>query len=274
MSSITRSSMRSGWARRTQGTRDVTSKRGNAAINLLALVLLLGVWESASRLGLVPPIILPPPSSIGGALLTLVAADWILPAILATGSAAVLGFLVASVLGIGLGTLVAHISLLRAAVFPYVVVFQLIPTVAMAPIYVIWLGPGIESKAALAFTLAFFPITVNTMSGMKQVPMNAALLMRSLGASNTQTFRMLTLPAALPYIFAGLRTAGPYALLGAMVGEFVVAREGLGYRLLEAGFAIKTDQVWATVFVISALGMTLYGSIALAHSRLVWWSEK
>jgi NitT/TauT family transport system permease protein len=164
-----------------------------------------------------------------------------------------------------------QVRLLRQVAYPYMVVMQVTPSVVLAPLFIVWFGFGISSKIVIAVSTAFFVVLVNTLSGLASVSENSRLLMRSLCASRGQTLFKLTLPTALPYIFAALKTASTLALIGALVGEFVTARAGLGRLLTQFSFALRQDMMFATVLVVGAMGVALYGLVAFLEKKLVWW---
>lgn len=240
-------------------------------VSLGVLITFLLAWTLSSQLRLISPLVLPPPASIATEIMDVVRAPWFLGDLVATTTETIVGYLLAAVVAIFLGVVLSTFRRLRRIVYPYVVVFQVIPSVALAPVLIIWLGPGISSKIGLAFTISFFVVLVNTIEGLERVPANSLRLMTSLAASRRQTFLMLSLPAALPYVFAGLRTSATLALIGALVGEFITSTAGLGRRLVEFSFAMKADSVWALLVLIGALGMVLYGIVALIDRRVVWW---
>jgi NitT/TauT family transport system permease protein len=243
----------------------------DALVSGAVFAVFLGAWTMASSAKLISPIVLPAPAAIGAEILDVVRQPWFPGDVVATASETLIGYGLAAVIGILLGVLLSSFDRLRRVVYPYIVVFQVIPSVALAPVLIIWLGPGLPSKIGLAFTISFFVILVNTIEGMDRVPANSRRLMTSLAASRRQTFTMLALPAALPYIFAGLRTGATLALVGALVGEFITSSVGMGRRLVEYSFAMKADSVWALLVLIGALGMLLYGIVALIDRRVVWW---
>jgi NitT/TauT family transport system permease protein len=220
---------------------------------------------------LVSAIVLPSPFAVGAGLVTLVTAPWFPQHLFTTALEMLLGFWLASVSAFTTGVILAHIPLVRRVTYPFMVVFQVMPMVVLAPVIVVWFGFGIESKVVVAVTTAFFVVLVNTLAGIDAVHRNSVLLMRSLVASKRQMLFMLTLPSALPYVFAGLKTAATLALIGALVGEFVTARQGLGRLLTQFSFALKQDLVFATVLVVGLLGVLMYGSVAILQRRLVWW---
>ena len=181
------------------------------------------------------------------------------------------GFALSIAFGIPMALVIAYSRTVESYVYPLLVFSQSVPKIAIAPLFVVWFGFGIESKIVVAVTTAFFVVLVNTLAGIDAVHRNSVLLMRSLVASKRQIFFMLTLPSSLPYVFAGLKTAATLALIGALVGEFVTARQGLGRLLTQFSFALKQDLVFATVLMVGLLGVLMYGSVALLQRRLVWW---
>ena len=148
---------------------------------------------------------------------------------------------------------------------------QVTPSIVLAPLFIVWFGFGISSKIVIAVSTAFFVVLVNTLSGLASVPENSRLLMRSMCASRLQTLFKLSLPTAMPFIFAALKTASTLALIGALVGEFVTARSGLGRLLTQFSFALRQDMMFATVIVVAALGVILYGLVAFLEKKLIWW---
>jgi NitT/TauT family transport system permease protein len=241
-----------------------------------APLLLIGVilgWAWISESGLVPRIILPPPAQVGDALLQLLTAPWFPRHLITTVTEMVLGFVIASVVAIAVAIALHHWPFARQITYPYIVTFQVTPMIALAPVFVIWFGFGIESKILIAVTTAFFVVLVTTLAGLESVRRNSVLLMRSFDASRRQMFLMLTLPSALPYMFAGFKTAATMALIGALVGEFVTAQAGLGRLLTQFSFAIEQDLLFATVIVIAAVGLLMYGAVSLIQRRVVWWRE-
>ncbi|NJD27401.1 MAG: ABC transporter permease [Chloroflexi bacterium] len=238
-------------------------------IGTLAGLLVLWYWANASRA--VSSLLLPAPLAVAEGFITLVTSSFFYGHLFATAFETIVGFALAAVAGILLAVALSQSRFVERIAQPYIVVFQVLPKVALAPVLVIWLGFGFESKIALSAAIAFFPVLVNTMKGIEGVPANAVRLMRSLAASRRQVFTMLTVPVALPYIFAGLRSAATLALIGAVVGEYVTAREGLGKLLVTFSANAQQPLVWATTAVIGALGLLLYGIMILISRRVVWW---
>lgn len=251
--------------------RRLLRERPEIVLSPLALVVVLYLWDQVTRNGLVSPVLLPSPGSVWRALRVLLTADWFPENLWTTVAETLAGFGIAAVAAVAIAILLDQIRLLRQVAYPYMVVLQVMPSVVLAPLFIVWFGFGISSKIVIAVSTAFFVILVNTLSGLSSVPENSRLLMRSLCASRRQTLVKLTLPTALPYIFAALKTASTLALIGALVGEFVTARAGLGQLLTQFSFALRQDMMFATVLVVGALGVILYGIVAFLEKKLVWW---
>jgi NitT/TauT family transport system permease protein len=251
--------------------RRLLRERPEIVLAPLALVVLLYLWDLITRTGLVSPVLLPTPWSVWRALKLLLTAPWFPANLWTTVVETLAGFAIAAVSAVGIAILLDQIRLLRQVAYPYMVVLQVMPSVVLAPLFIVWFGFGISSKIVIAVSTAFFVILVNTLSGLSSVPENSRLLMRSLCASRRQMLFKLSLPTALPYIFAAFKTASTLALIGALVGEFVTARSGLGRLLTQFSFALRQDLMFATVFVVGALGVALYGIVAFLEKKLVWW---
>jgi NitT/TauT family transport system permease protein len=237
----------------------------------LALVAVIYLWDLVTRVGLVAPVLLPSPWAVWRAMRLLLTADWFPQHLWATVAETLAGFAIAAVTAVVIAIVLDQVRLLRQVAYPYMVVLQVMPSVVLAPLFIVWFGFGISSKIVIAVSTAFFVILVNTLSGLSSVSENSRLLMRSMCASRSQMLFKLSLPTALPYVFAALKTASTLALIGALVGEFVTARAGLGRLLTQFSFALRQDMMFATVLVVGALGVALYGVVALAEKKIVWW---
>ena len=249
--------------------------RGSATDGLLAIAVLVAVlatWQWASMVRAISSLLLPSPVAIANALVGLLTSPFYYGHLGATAFEAISGFAIGAVVAITLAMILTQLPTVGQLASPYIVAFQVLPKVALAPLLVIWLGFGMESKIALSIAISFFPILISTIKGIERVPMNSIRLMRSLRASRRQVLIMLIVPVALPYIFAGLRAGATLALIGAVVGEYVTAREGLGKLLITFASNAQQPSVWATTFVIGALGLLLYGVVGAIGRRLVWWS--
>ena len=200
----------------------------NVAVTLAIFAGSLGAWEAVVRAFEIPIFILPPPSQVAMALYRGIASGLYINHLGYTLLETLLGFIAGSLLGFFLGTAVAMNRWVEFFLYPYIVMFQSLPKVALAPLIVVWFGLGLTSKVINAALVAFFPLLVNTMVGLKSADEDRVSLMRSLAASDRQIFWMLRLPNALPFVMAGLDVAMIFALIGAIVAEFVGAQRGLG----------------------------------------------
>jgi len=237
---------------------------------LLAGAVLL-LWELGVRLGGVPEVILPAPTRILAIVLDkrdiLLRHAW--PTILESAG----GFVLSSLLGIGLAILLSYSRLAREALYPNLVFFQLIPKIALAPLFIIWLGIGSESRLAFAVFISFFPIVISTLAGFSSVDPNMVRLCRSLTATEWQVFSSVKFPSALPYIFSGMKVAMTLAIIGVIIGEFITAQQGLGYLIVFATARADTVVAMASIAVLCAGGLLLYGVVAAAEAlanRFYW----
>ena len=183
----------------------------------------------------------------------------------------VVGFLMASVLGIALGGALVVSRRIEQALWPHVLIFQLIPKVAVAPLFIIWLGMGPSSRLAFAVFLSFFPIAVSAATGFRAADKTALRLCQSLTASTWQTFYRVRVPYAIPHIFAGLKVGVTVAIIGVVIGEFVTAQEGLGYIIMFASSAAQTALVFAAIALLCGIGLLLYGAVAIAELLVRRW---
>lgn len=233
------------------------------------LLIGLVIWEATTRGGLIPPFILPAPSAIALRLKDL---GWLLaPHVIVTATEIVLGFLLAVVGGIGLAIATAYLPPFERAIYPWIVASQAVPKVAIGPLFVMWLGFGLLPKVLIAFLIAFFPIMIDTVVGLRSVEQELLFLLRSMGARRWKTFLYLNLPNALPNIFAGMKVAITLATVGAIVGEFIGANEGLGYILIFANGTIDTTLIFAALVLISVLAVLCYAVVGFIEDFFIWW---
>jgi NitT/TauT family transport system permease protein len=236
----------------------------------------LGAWEAAIRILQIPPYIVPAPSRIALALVQ----DWAIlePALLYTLKIAALSLLAAVVGGGALALLFARSPLIARSLFPYAIILQVTPIVAVAPLIIIWVDNTTAALLICAWIVAFFPILSNTTLGLNSADRNLGELFRLYGASRWQTLRYLRLPSALPYFLAGVRISGGLALIGAVVAEFVAGaggrESGLAYRILESGYRLDIPRMFAALALISVAGIAIYALLAgLSHLALRRWHE-
>jgi NitT/TauT family transport system permease protein len=189
---------------------------------------------------------------------------------LVTGGEIVLGYAAAVIGGVLMALAIFAWPLVYRMFYPVLVVFQGLPKIALAPLMIVWVGYGTSSKVLMAFLFAFFPVMITTLGGLAGTPEHLVEHFRAIRASPWTMFRRLRLPAALPSIMDGCKTAMPLAVIGAIVGEFVGSQRGLGYLILESNAQARTDLLFAALVAISLLAGLLYWAIELL-ARRVWW---
>lgn len=239
-------------------------------------LLVLGLWEGLVRAFAVPPYVLPGPVAIMQAMV----ADWGLlwASLLVTLRIALLALLAAVSVGGLLAILFAQSRWVERALFPYAVVLQVTPIVAIAPLILIWVDDVTLALLICAWIVAFFPVLSNTVLGLNSADRNLLELFRLYGATRWQVLWLLRLPSALPFFLAGLRVAGGLALIGAVVAEFVAGAggtgSGLAFRILEAGYQLKIPRMFAALALISACGIAIFAVLGLVqHLLLRHWHE-
>ena len=234
----------------------------------LALVL-LGLWELLVRQWGLSALVLPAPSAIAASLWTGLATGYFWPHIRATLQALLLGLAAGSAIGLLAGMALAESELLERVLKPYVVVSQVVPKLALAPLFVLWFGFGMLPTVLITALICFFPLMENTLTGLRQVDAQRLQLFRMLGATRLQTLLRLKLPTGLPAILAGLRVAVVLALVGAVVAEFMGASRGLGAVVIAAQGMIDTTLMFAALVLIAAMGLLLYQACLVLERRLL-----
>jgi NitT/TauT family transport system permease protein len=240
----------------------------------LVFVAAIASWELVVRTGFVNEIVLPLPEDVATAFIGLLQADYFWQAALVTLQETLLGFMIGAGLGFVLGVCIASVKVIRQALYPYAVAFQNTPRVAFAPVLLTLFGFDIWSKVALAAAICFFPTLLAVMVGIQTVDEDAKTVMRSYGASTWQMFRKLTLPAASPFIFAGLKLGMTFALIGAIVAEFVGAARGMGVLIETFNFQLDVAEAYAVVMALSIMGLALYGIMELLDRKVVFWIDR
>ena len=244
-----------------------------SVLGLVALIVLL--WQVAVWLEVTSQLILPPPLEVAEETLELLEnmlrGGFVLENFWITLKEIVLGFLLAAVAGIGLGIVVGETAFGRIVLMPFLVAVNAAPKVAFAPIFVAWFGFGIGAKVAMGAFIAFFPLLIDTAAGLAGTDPDQARLFRAIRASRLQTFLKLKLPNALPFVFAGLKTAAVLAVVGAIVGEFLGGGRGLGGLIRVASSQLAIDRVFAFVLILSLIGYAAYASVAWLERRIVFW---
>ena len=236
---------------------------------LVVSVALLIAWEVAVVVLAVPKVTLPAPSTIVATIF----GQWplLMSHAVTTTVEGLVGFGLAVVVGVGLGILLAISKFFRVGVYPLIVAFQVVPKVALAPLFIVWFGLGTTARVLLAFVIAFFPMVVNTFAGIQGTDPIMLRMARSFSASRWTVFRKIELPNALPYIFSGLKIGITFAIIGIIVAEFVTAQEGLGYLIVFAEGNVNTPLLMAAVVVLSLIGVILYGAIVLLEKLVIRW---
>jgi NitT/TauT family transport system permease protein len=235
---------------------------------VILFLLLALLWEKAVEIFGIKRYLLPPLSQV---LETMWQSRWsILQQTWITTGEILVGYFWAVVGGVGLGLAIFAWPMLRRTLYPLIVLFQGLPKVALAPLFVIWFGYGLASKVLMAFLFAFFPVVVATLGGLTGTPEHLLEHFRAIRASPLTTFLRLRIPSALPSIMDGCKTAMPLAVIGAIVGEFVGSENGLGHMILEANANARTDLLFAALIATSALAGILYWLVEIVAKR-VWW---
>ncbi len=235
-------------------------------------VALLVAWELIVRLGHVPEYLLPAPTQILADLKT----DWVIlwPAMLVTLKEVLIGFVIATVAGVGLAVVLHLYGPLRRALYPILIGSQTIPIVVLAPILVILLGYGILPKLVIVALICFFPIVVNGIDGLRAVDDDFIRMMYTLDATRWGIFRRVEFPGALPSFFSGMRIAATFAAIGAVFGEWSGSNAGLGYVMLEATPNLLTARIFAAILMLTVISLVLFGLVSLLERIAVPWAPK
>lgn len=248
------------------------------AVAVIGLGLLgLAFWQFLVSIEIISAILLPGPldtaTEIVRSAKNILAGDHVFEALWITTQEVILGFLAAASFGFALGVVVGETKFGQRAVMPYLVGFNALPKVAFAPVFVAWLGFGINSKVVMALFIAFFPVIVDTAAGLASTDRDTVMLFRSMGSSRWQTLRKLKLPTALPFIFAGFKTAAVFSVVGAVVGEYLGGGQGLGELVRISAQQLRIDRVFALIFYLSLIGLALFGVVSWLERRIVFWHE-
>jgi NitT/TauT family transport system permease protein len=230
---------------------------------LATAAIFLALWQGMVAALHVPQVILPPPSEIAEELWRLL--PLLLQHAVPTTLDSLMAFSVATALGVCLAVAITYSPFLRDTLYPNLVVFQLIPKIALAPLFVIWLGISSESRVAFSAFISFFPIVISAAVGFSNIEASALRLCRSLTASEWQQFLMVRFPFALPAIFSGMKIAMTMAIIGVIIGEFISAKAGLGFYILYASSRMETAAIFAALLVLCVIGIALFGAVALAE---------
>ena len=235
-------------------------------------IILIAAWEAAIHIFDVSAFVVPPPSSIAVALIE--NARLLAVATLVTAKEVLVGFVLASLCGAVLALLIVRFRLLGRALYPIIVLFQTVPKVALAPIFILWFGYDLSPKVVLIVVIAFFPVTLDMLAGLQSVDPGLISLMRSVGAKNNDILFRVRIPNALPHLMAGMKIAITLSVIGAIVGEFAGASAGLGYTIQFASTQLDTPMVFAALIVVSVVGVVFYYLIELLERTVTPWAPK
>ena len=239
----------------------------------LSAVILLLVWEGLVRWLGVAEYVLPAPSSIAVSLWGILGSPLLYQNAATTFLEAICGFGIAVVLGVVFAVLISESETCARIIYPYFAGLQAMPKVAIAPLIVIWFGFGLPSKVVLAALLAFFPMLVNAVEGLRAADAGRLRMMQALDASRWQTLRHVRLPYAMPFFLAGVELAGIYSMLGALVGEFVGSQKGIGYWLMAMNMNVDTSGSFALLVLLALYGIALQRVIAVIRRRTLFWAQ-
>jgi NitT/TauT family transport system permease protein len=266
----TRSEERSA-SRRSEATR--RPRVPNLVYTVGIAVGLLALAEVAANNEWVSRLILPAPTAVWDALIAGFSTGIYWEHILSTVRSTLGGFLLAAVLAVSIAGLLASIERLEKIFLPFIVAFQTVPKIAIAPLIILWLGFGDSAKVVIITVICFFPILVNSLQGLKLRDRDQLELMQSLGATRWQLFRYIRVPNSLPYVFAGLHVAIIFSLIGAVVAEFVGSRSGLGYILIQSQGQFNVPGVFAILLILMVIGVTFHRVMVLIERKVAFWSQ-
>jgi len=244
----------------------------DAAPSVTLGIILLVLWEAAVRVFQVEVFVVPAPSGIAASLMQ--NAGLLAAATLVTAKEVLVGFVLATLCGAALALLIVRFRLLGRALYPIIVLFQTVPKVALAPIFILWFGYDLSPKVVLIVVIAFFPVTLDMLAGLQSVEPGLIALMRSVGAKDNDILFRVRIPNALPHLMAGMKIAITLSVIGAIVGEFAGASAGLGYMIQFASTQLDTPLVFAALIVVSVVGVLFYYLIELLERAVTPWAPK
>ena len=257
----------------------------DAALPLIALAIALVVWEGVVAVVKLPVYLLPAPSAIVGTLWGLLQTGFVPPQHLGAPAEGILyhayitfveagvGLVIGSLVGLALAVIMVHSRFAEETLYPIIVTIRSTPMVAIAPIFIIWFGFTIMPKAIVAALATFYPMLVNCITGMRSIEPTTLEFFQSVHASRSEIFWKLRVPNTLPYFFAALRLNVSLCLIGAIVGELVGAREGLGQMMTAAAINLRTTEVFSGVIVLTMIGLVLTQIVTFIGSRVLYWHE-
>ena len=246
--------------------------RRSALFPLALFLTILVVWEAFCRLGGIPVFILPPPTRI--LRVAVLDAPFLLPHAGTTLAEILAGIFLALIVAIPLAVGMHAQPGVERALAPFLIASQAVPVFALAPLLVVWLGYGMASKVLMAGVIIFFPITVSLLEGFKSCDRDYRIMFDMMGASRRQALQKLYWPWALPYFFAGLKVGVSVATIGAVIGEWVGAQQGLGFVMIQANARLKVDLVFAAILWLALMGVGLWVLVGRIEKRCLWWKQQ
>jgi NitT/TauT family transport system permease protein len=252
---------------------------------LIALTFAIIAWETVCRLFNIPIYLLPAPSAVADTLWKLLSAGFVPPTYVGapaqgilydayvTLSEALVGMAIGTTVGLLFAVLMTHSRFAEQALYPIIISIRSTPTIAIAPVFIIWFGFTIMPKAIVAALATFYPVLVNCITGMRAVDPTALEFFQSVHASRWEIFLRLRLPNTLPYFFTAMRLNVSLSLIGAIVGELVGARDGVGHMMTAAAVTLRTTEVFSGVIVLTVIGLVLTELVTFVQSRVLYWHE-
>lgn len=237
-------------------------------------VFVLLAWELGVKLFDVDSYVLPPPSEIVEQLQVQLSDQIFWGHVWVTSQEAMIGFAIGILAALVLGTAISQISIVEKTLMPYIVAFQTVPKVALAPLFVVWFGFGMTSKIVMAAVICFFPMLINVIEGLRSADADRIQMLKVFGAGKWQIFRKVQMPSAMPFIFAGIDVGIVFAILGAVVGEFIGAQEGLGYVLLQSNYNFDIPGMFGVLVVLSVMGLIGHAVVRVIQRRVTFWAEQ
>lgn len=249
-----------------------SSKLIQAILVILVFFIVTGSWEFYVWVSETPAFVLPAPSVVCKQLVSLLGNTMFWDNFRVTIYEVLMGYALGILIAIVLGVLISQIRLLDLSLMPYIVAFQTIPSVALAPIFLQWFGYGLASKIVMAALIAFFPVLVNVIAGLQASGREEVQMLKAFGANRLQVLLKVRVPNSLSYVFAGLELGVVFALVGAIVAEFVGAQKGLGKMILQFNEQFNIAGMFAILIVLAAIGMTMHSVVRMAKHRIVFWA--
>jgi ABC-type nitrate/sulfonate/bicarbonate transport system permease component len=244
-------------------------KNKNRLYPIIFFITIILIWEIISQIGLLPPYILPAPSSIIISLVTnfIPISDDLIITLLE----ALIGFAIAIILSVIMAISMDSVIGFKKTIYPVLIISQTIPIIILAPLFIIWFGYGYTPKVIIVILICFFPITISLLQGLASVDRELIDLLRSMGASKFQIYRFVKIPSSMPSFFSGLKIAATYSIMGATIGEWVGGKAGLGVYMIRAKQSFATDRVFAAIIIIVVLSILLLKIIEFAENRYMPW---